>query len=46
MHEVTGGVVCFMKSHVHGIGWISIAIALEVRGEVVPVGADDLETSN
>ena len=38
--------MCFMESRVHGIGRISIAVALEIRGEVVPVGADDIETSN
>ena len=38
--------MCFVESRVQGIGRISIAIALEVRGKVVPVGADDIETSN
>ena len=46
MCEMTGGVVCFMERRVHGIGRISIAVSLEVCWECVPVGAEDIETSN
>ena len=38
--------MCFMEGRVHGIGRISIAVALEVCREVVPIGADDIKTSN
>ena len=35
-----------MESRVHGIGRVPIAVALEVRREVVPIGADDIKTSD
>ena len=41
-----GGVVRLVERRVHGIGWVLIVGLLEVRGEVIPVGAEDIETGS
>lgn len=42
---MVGRVVCFVESRIREIRRIPIVHFFEVRGEVVPVGAEDIETS-
>ena len=36
----------FVERRIHGIGWIPIVGFLEVCGEVIPIGAENIETSS
>lgn len=42
---MVGRAVCFVESRVHEIGRVPIVHFFEVCGEVVPVGAEDIESS-
>ena len=44
-YEVFGGVVCSVEDRVHGIGRIPTVGILKISGEIVPVEAEDVETS-